>query len=725
MAGGGILGLATSGLAAYQRALKTTSHNIANVNSEGYTRQRVEFTARTPEIAGNGFVGTGVEVETVTRIYDQFLAAQVRDGTSGHNEMDTYYNLASRIDNLLADPQAGLMPGMEGFFSAVGAVANDPSSQPARQVMLTEAQNLVSRFKFLDKQLASLDQSINAQLRSSVTEINALSSNIGDLNNQIVRALGASSGQPPNDLLDQRDELLAKLAEKVTVTTVTQDDGAVNVFVGNGQALVAGAITQQLAVIGNRYDATRYEIAYQNGSGTTLISGQLRGGILTGLLNFRDQVLDPARNALGRVALSVAQDVNRQHALGMDLYGQQGGDFFSVPAVKVQPHSGNTGAGAVNATITSTKALSASDYMLSYNGANSYTLTRLTDSRTFSINTGGASPYTAEEVDGVSLAIAAGAAAGDTFLIRPSRNGAAEIGLAFSDTRRIAAAAPVRSAATYTNVGNGAISAVRVNSPNDPVTIRFTTAATYDVIDDTTGMTLAQNMSYASGGNISFDGWTAQITNNGGPPAAGDEFHVDGGETQPGPANTGGAVMSPAAIGGADPDLTDPVTITFTGATTFNVTGATTGTPTTGLTYTPGQPLSFNGWTVTLTGAPVAGDSFTLGPNTNGTGDNRNALALAAMQKTQTMSGGTATYAGSYGQLVADIGARTSEAKINRDARGDLLGQIIDDRDRMSGVNLDEEAANLMRFQQAYQAVAQLVTVSNTLFDSLLSAFQR
>lgn len=725
MSGGGILGLATSGLAAYQRALKTTSQNIANVNNEGYTRQRVGFAARTPEIAGNGFVGTGIEVKTITRMYDQFLATQVRDGTSSQNEMDTYYNLASRIDNLLADPQAGLMPGLDGFFAAVTGVANDPSSQPARQVMLTEAQSLVNRFKFLDRQLASLDQNINSQLRSSVTEINAIASNIGDLNNQIVRALGASSGQPPNDLLDQRDELLGKLAEKVTVTTVTQDDGAVNVFVGNGQALVAGAITQKLAILPNKYDPTRYEIGYQSGSATTLISSQLRGGTLTGLLNFRDQVLDTARNALGRVALSVAQDVNRQHALGMDLYGQAGGNFFSLPAPAVHPHGDNTGAGAVSATVTGAKDLAASDYVLAYNGANAYTLTRLSDKQTFSIDTGGASPYTVEEIDGLSLTITAGAAAGDRFMISPVRSAANDVALAVTDTRRIAAAAPVRSAATYSNVGNGAISAVRVNSPNDPVTIRFTGAATFDVIDDTTGMTLAQNLGYTSGSNISFNGWTVQIANDGGPPAAGDEFYVDGGVTTPATANTGSAVMSPATINGADPDLTDAVTITFTSATTFNVTGATTGTPTAGLTYTPGQPISFNGWTVSLTGAPATGDSFTIGPNTSGTGDNRNALALAALQKTQTMGDRSATYAGAYGQLVADVGARTSEAKINRDARGELLGQLMDDRDRVSGVNLDEEAANLMKFQQSYQAVAQLITVSNTLFDSLLGAFQR
>ena len=292
-------------------------------------------------------------------------------------------------------------------------VANDPASIPARQALLGESGTLVDRFHALDRRLTELNSRINADLKSAVTEVNNLATSIASLNQEIARAQG--SGQTPNDLLDQRDNLIGQLAERVSVTTVAQSDGSVNVFAGNGQTLVAGFQSMALSVTPNVYDPTRSDIGYTIGSTTVNVTSQITGGTLGGALDFRSQVLDTARAALGRVAAGLAKTFNDQHLLGMDLNGAMGGSFFTAPTPAVAPASTNSG-GSVSVAVTSASGLQASDYRLRYDGSNAYTLTRLSDGTTTAIATGGASPYTTSAIDGFTLTITAGAATGDTFL---------------------------------------------------------------------------------------------------------------------------------------------------------------------------------------------------------------------------------------------------------------------------------------------------------------------
>mgnify|MGYP001573289187 FL=1 len=639
MASGDMLGVGISGLLAFQRALATTGHNIANVNTAGYSRQRVELVTQTPQFAGNGYIGTGVRADSIKRLYDDFLTLQVRTSTSSYNRLDRYHNMASQVDGLLADSQTGLAPALQGFFNAVQGVANDPASIPARQALLGESGTLVDRFHALDRRLTELNSRINADLKSAVTEVNNLATSIASLNQEIARAQG--SGQTPNDLLDQRDNLIGQLAERVSVTTVAQSDGSVNVFAGNGQTLVAGFQSMALSVTPNVYDPTRSDIGYTIGSTTVNVTSQITGGTLGGALDFRSQVLDTARAALGRVAAGLAKTFNDQHLLGMDLNGAMGGSFFTAPTPAVAPASTNSG-GSVSVAVTSASGLQASDYRLRYDGSNAYTLTRLSDGTTTAIATGGASPYTTSAIDGFTLTITAGAATGDTFLVKSVTGSAGGIGLAVSDPNKIAAAAPIRTAATLANAGTGAISAGSVNTPPPP-----------------------------------------------------------------------------------NANLQQTVTIVFnTPPTTFNVSGTGTGNPT-NVAYTSGGDISYNGWTLQITGSPAAGDTFTLQSNSGGTSDNRNALLLGGLQSQQTLAGGTATFGGAYSQLVSDVGAKTHAAGINRDAQSTLRDQAVAARSAVAGVNLDEEAANMVRFQQAYQAAAQVITVSNMLFETLLGAVRR
>lgn len=910
MSTGDILGTGVSGLLAFQRALGTTGHNIANVNTDGYSRQRVDLATRTPQFAADGFIGKGVDVATVSRVYNDFLTSQLRTSTTTFEQLDRFHELTSRIDNLLADDQAGLAPALGNFFSAVHGVADDPASIPARSVMLSEADALVNRFRYLDGRLSDLRSGINTDLQDIVTEINGLASAIARTNHDIVVATGLSLGQPPNDLLDKRDQLIAQLAEHVAVTTVAQDDGALNVFIGNGQSLVVASQARSLQTTRSTYDPARLEVAFAPPDGSAIISNSLSGGRIGGLLDFRNQVLDPAQNALGRVAIGLAQTFNDQHALGTDLRGSLGGDFFTLPAARVLGSRNNTSDALVTVGIDDASRLTTADYRLQFDGVNGWTLTNLTTRLPVTLVGAGtdANPFIG---DGLSISVedvAATPGQGYSFLIQPTRDGAADIALALSDGARIAAAAPVRTSASSANSGSGRISAGVVTdvdslplaSNGGPITLTFdasvvaATAATQAtnqitfagtqgtqtidfsgltlanvddgdylviggnrfVVDstgaladnfttrvfyvDTSAVATLDDLAQAFAGEI--DAVDASVSNtatrNSLEPTArvgavltltsayatststhlavtGNAFDSGGvGETAAttlaaGTGTAAGSIVtfnqedfvfnflgSGVLAGGAQTEVTfgasaaataanfaaaiDPqagiaaaavgnvVTITAdtagaagtalvtdtdpaadTGITKvvtagtdaggqlpgFVVTGGPGGTlyynPATdsgGKTFTLGAP--FGGLSFTVSGDPADGDIFVIADNTNGVGDNRNARILADMQFTATLgatagSGPSASYGEAYSRLVTDVGSRARTAQVNRDAQASLRDQAVAARDSVAGVNLDEEAANMLRFQQAYQAAAQVIATANLMFDELIGVLRR
>lgn len=647
MSGGDIFGTATSGLLAFQRALSTTGHNIANVNTPGYSRQRVEIVTQTPQATGAGFIGTGVKTLTVERLYDQFLVDRVRSATSSTSNLEIYRQYAGRIADVLGDADAGLNGAMENFFNAVQGVSNDPTSGPARQLLLSEAESLVTRFQYLDRQLTDTRHEVNAQLGTQMEEVNSLSQAIADINKEIVVAVGRSGGQPPNDLLDTRDELVGRLSELVSVSTLAQDDGSLNVFIGNGQSLVTGFNAATLSVNGSPYDATEMRIYYGTGATAADITDNVRGGKLGGLLQFREDILDPAQNDLGRIAVVLGTEFNLQHQLGMDLDGDLGGDFFSLAVPQVNGHSANGPGGtvAVNFDSSTVGALTGEDYVLSFDGA-SWSLADLEGNAVTMTGAGtAASPFNAV---GLNIVVGGAPSAGDRFLIRPTRDGGEDIGLAINGVRDFAAAAPVR------------------------------------ITEATNGSGL--------------------------------------------PTNAGDATMSYTSVDGGFALLAGDITFTFNSAT--NMFSYTDGGSVSGsIGYNPavnaGDTYTIAGINFVVNGIPANGDSFVISNNANGSGDNGNALQLAGLQTALTVGNGSASFQGSYAQLVADIGTQTRQADISATAQQGLLRQAKQDRDALSGVNLDEEAANLVRFQQAYQAIAQVITAADTMFQTLLGALRR
>ena len=625
-----LLNTSLTGMLAFQRALEVTSHNISNANTPGYTRQVAEFSSRIGTGSSSGYIGGGVQISTVKRIFDGLQTEQLRNSTTGYMRFSALNELAGRIDTLLADSDTGLTAGMQRFFNSLQDVSNNPASIPTRQALLGEANSIAARFQSLDRRLGEVESEVNARLELAVDDVNRLAQNIADVNEQIALAQGV--GQPPNDLLDQRDRLLMALSEQVAVTTTTQDDGAINVFIGSGQSLVVGNSVQQLGVRGSEFDPTRLEVVYQGSAGSTTLDTSLSGGNLGGLLEFRALMLDPARQALGQTAVAFTAALNAQNAQGMDLRGNLGGDLFSIESPTVLYSGNNTGSGTATAAFGDLSALTGADYILDYDGV-AYTLIRADTNEVIPMAGSGTAldPFVAA---GMTIEVGGAPAAGDALMIRSGRDVATSIENVMSDPQRLALAAPTRSLASTANLGNARIS---------PATV-----------DDVTA-----------------------------------------------------------------PGLLATSVIEFTTPTTYSINGAGS------FAYTEGDPIVVNGTTVTITGNPAVGDQFTIEANYGASGDNSNGLLMADVQGRQILDGGTISINENYGQLVSTVGSATRQVQANLDAADVVRTNAEEAVLATSGVNLDEEAARLIRYQQSYQAVAQVVAVTSTLFDSLIAATRR
>lgn len=635
-----ILNVGTSALLSLQQAITTTGHNIANVNTEGYSRQRVNFDTLTPQLNGGSYIGSGVATDSIERIYDQFLTNEVQGRTSSLSGSQAFYDMASRLDNLLADSDVGLSSSLEDFFGALQSVSNNPSSLPERQVLLGEAQSLADSFHYLDSNFRSIGSELNTRIEASVNDINSLAASIAELNEQVVSATARANGSPPNDLLDERDLLITQLSEKISVTTISQSDGAINVMVGNGQALVVGFSAQSLQTFDDPFDGSQTLVGIQGLAGNvTDLSRYLDGGELGAALDFREQVLDPAINQLGLVAMGITATFNEQHQLGVDLNGQLGGDFFLPLSASYSEHPSNTGTASLTVDISDATALTGDEYSMRYSGGQ-WTLTNLSTNESQT----GAGPFS---VDGTTISIAGAAAEGDNFLVQPTLQGASLFELALSRPEDFAAASPLRSQEVLTNIGSGSIGELHV-----------TDATALPLVSD---VTLTFNPDALGPGVPGYD--------------------------------VGGIAGGPLAY---DPS-----------------------------TESNGKTFTLGGFEFTVSGTPQSGDELIIENNQKGIGDNRNALALAGLQTSNVLDGGNASYQDVYGQLVADVAVKTRQAESNTNTEEVLLNQSIAARDSVSGVNLDEEAANLIRYQQAYQAAAQVISVADQMFQVLLNATQR
>jgi flagellar hook-associated protein 1 len=621
--------IGTSGLMTAQTNISTAGHNIANVETPGFTRQRVQQTTNNAQSFGGGFIGNGARVVAIDRVYDEFLVAQLREASSNQAASSALNTQLSRLSNLLGDDATGLGPVITEFFASVHDVAQNPTDAAARGTLLSAANAMTGRVQDIDEEMQRLRRDTNLAVSRSIDQANTLIGGIAALNDQI--ALTSSGGGSANDFLDQRDQLVRELGQLIKVNTIARPDGSVNVFMGTGQALITGGIPFKLQSVQDPKFPDDLLVAVATLNTSVIVpTANIGGGEIFGYLNFRDGTLTNAQNGLGRVAQVLAVSFNEQHRLGQDKYGVMGGNFFTVSAPQTYADTRNIGTGNVSATVIDATALMASDYLLRWDGAN-YSIRRSSDGTTQTFAT---LPQT---IDGLQISVSGTPTVNDSFLVLPNRYVARDIDVAITDPNRIAIASPVRSTAALPNLGNGTISQPAVIGP------------------------------------------TVNI------------------------------------------NLQQPVTLTFVNSTTFNVTGVGTGNPL-NVPYVAGGLISYNGWSIRLDGAPRAGDTFSIGSNVGGIGDAANAQQLAGLQTRAFIRGETPS--GAYGSLVAEVGNAANGAAIENATHTQLLTSAEEARDSLSGVNLDEEAANLLRFQSAYQASARFIAIAGSLFQDLLASIR-
>ena len=425
---GGILGIAVTGLNAAQAGIRTTQHNIANVNTDGYRRQETTYSANPAQYTGAGYFGTGITVDTVRRVYNQFLDNEVLQNEAQLSRYTTYTAQASQIDKMLGDGGSGLSSALDAFFNAANELANDPTSNAARQNFLSAGSNLAARFNSLDGKLREMRDSTNADIVTLTQRVNVLTSQIAGLNNSIARD-ESLNGRPANDLRDQRDQLVSELNKLVNVSTLEQSDGSLNVYVGSGQPLVVGVSAFSMSTKADPSDPSLRQPTMDVGGSTIMLDSRLvTGGELGGILAQREEILLPALDDLNRIAMGVASEVNRLHRTGYDYNGTLGVNFFTNPMV-----AQGSVTGVLELTVTDDTALDRVGYQITAT-AGGYNVT--------SLSTGTTTPYANVAAIsaaglGFSLTETTAPAVGDTWIVGDY---ARQMRVAITATDKVAAA---------------------------------------------------------------------------------------------------------------------------------------------------------------------------------------------------------------------------------------------------------------------------------------------
>jgi flagellar hook-associated protein 1 FlgK len=640
----GILNVGIRALQANQTILQVTGNNIANVNTPGYSRQVAVLETAPGQYTGGGYIGKGVDVVTIQRTYSEFLTRQAALAGATSAGDAARADKLKQLEGIFPGGTSGLGAAISDMMNAFSDVATAPTDLTARTVALTRVSEAASRLRSASTSLDALQSGVTQELDQKITAVNSLATSIAAINEKIARATGL--GQPPNDLLDQRDQLVRDLNKYIQTTSIPASDGTVGIFIGGSQPLVLGNTAAPLSRVSDDFnDPMKSKLAInRNGQSIVLDEAVLGGGEVPGLLRFQNTDMAEGRNLLGRLTLAVTTAMNDQHKLGLDLDGNVGGNLFTPTTFGAAnilkpsaPATLNTGTAALAMTVSDVTKLAATDYEVNFTAAAAGNIVRRSDGVVTNFT---GVPIT---IDGLTLSIASGAAvAGDRFLIKPYSTSASDIQAEFSTPRALAVASPVA------------------------------------------GMM--------------------------------------------GSSNTGSLQLS-SLLARTNPSVNVPVTISFTGANTY--TRSDTGL--TSYTYTSGQPIEgtvpattpLSEWSLTLQGVPKSGDTFTVEAqpasyrNLNG----GNATAMMALRDVAMFDGSALT--DGYASLMSQIGIRVQSANYSAEISSSIATNLEKDRTAVSGVNLDEEAAKLLQYQQAYQASAKMIQIANSIFDTLIQSLSR
>lgn len=656
-----LLNVGARALMANQLALQTTGHNIANVNTAGYSRQSVALKTSDGQDRGSGYIGNGVDVSTIVRNYNDLLSRQAAlAGSVSAGDAARAQSLA-QMQEIFTGGKSGLGGAINDMMNAFADVVGSPTDPTARNVVLTRMNELAARFRSASAQIDELDYSTKQQMANDVTQVNSLASQIAVLNGQISRSI--ATGNMPNDLLDQRDQLVRDINKFVQTSQVQADDGSITLFVANSQPLVMGTNAAKLSVReAPEYPGSGRQALYfeQNGSPpVALTAAMLGGGEIAGLMQFQSSDLPEGRNLLGRLATALGTAMNQQNQSGLTLSGARGTALFNVPE-SVPGYTSIAGVTAkadfVDTSSASTPkppydatAYMPSDYKVVFKGGGALSLVRLSDNKAWDFASVGDLANTT--VDGLRFNISGPGAKNETVLFQPYASSAKDFKSLVAAPGDLAVANPITAGMSQGNKGNLQLDSLKVISP---------------------GTALPPS---PGGVNLSFQ--------------------------------------------------VDPAT----GAITYTVAGSA-GSDGSGKPYVSGQPIEIDGWSITLTGTPHAGDAIKVGNALDPQyGDNyrRNAGNASAFMdlRDATLFDGNTTLSDGFSSLIAQVGARTQSASYAAKLSETIASNLEADRSAVSGVNLDEEAAKLLQYQQAYQASAKMLQVAQGIFDSVLQTVGR
>ncbi|MDB6145335.1 MAG: flgK [Pseudomonas sp.] len=680
-----LISIGLSGLTASSAALNTIGNNMANVDTAGYSRQQVMTTSSAQQSIGVGFIGTGTTLSDVRRIYNSYLDTQLQTSTALDSDTAAFLGQVGSTDTLLSNDATGISGTLKTFFTQLQAMSTNATDSGARAQLLTTAGALTSRFNSISAQLTAQNTSINSQLSSVADQVNKLATSIANLNQQITQA--SAGGATPNSLLDSRTEAVRQLNTLVGAKVTENSKGNYDVTIGTGQSLVSGNTASKLSVTPSATDPTQMGLSLSGGSSSTDVTSVLTGGSIGGLLRYRSDVLQPAQNELGRVALVVSDQVNSQLNQGVDRNGDFGSNLFNSinSAAQVSQRSiaklGNSaGSGNLDVTIADTSKLSTSDYQVTFSSATGYNVRRLpegTDMGTYDLST-----TPPPVIDGFTLALnGGGLSAGDSFKITPTRNAAASINTVMTDSNTLAAAAPLSGTAGANNTGTGSIS-----SPPTLLDV-------IDIYNPASSADLRTGLKNSMPVKLEF-----------GAPSGGSQ-----------PYTVRDAKGNSIGIG----------TIVPGQANTLNVTVPMVDASGNPINDAGGVQKTFT-FQMSLSGSPATGDTYSVGKTPSGSSDNRNAALAVGLQTKQTVDVGAAntgmSLTDAYGKLIENVGTQAANAKTDSAATTAIVTQAKAARDSVSGVDLDEETANLVKYQQYYTASSQIIKTAQDTFTTLLNA---
>ncbi|MEB6589940.1 flagellar hook-associated protein FlgK [Pseudomonas asiatica] len=672
-----LINIGMSGLGAAQSGMYTLGNNIANADVESYSRQQNVQKTKGGQQVGQVFIGSGTTLADVRRVYNAFLENQLRTTTSLSSDASAYLNQITPLDTALSSSDTGITAALQSFFSAMQDAAAKPTEDASRQLLLTSAQSLAKRFNTLSAQLNQQNSDINANMASLADQVNNLTKTIAELNDQISR-VSSISGQP-NDLLDQRDGAVRELS-KLIGADVVERDGNYDIYLKNGQALVLGKTTQTLGVEPSATDPTRMSLILNRGSTKMDITSTTTGGELGGLIRYRKETLDPALNELGRVALVVADAINSQLAQGIDKNGDFGatlfGDINSAAAISqrsIAKQGNSAGSGNLDVTIKDTGKLTTSDYQVTFTSDKQYTMRKLpdgTDMGSYSLD-----DDPAPVIDGFSLALNGGGLnAGDSFKITPTRNAAAGIDTVLTDPKRLALAAPLTATSGSGNKGTGVITQPTLTSE-------------MDIYDAAQRAQLQTGLKYSTPVKLVFG-------DNSTSPQAYKMYDAKGTEIGSGtivPGQENKLQLSVPMVDGNGNSL--------------------------------GSSFTFE---MSVSGAPQNGDSYTVALTGAGSADNRNSQSVIDLQTKSTVEVGAngkgISFTDAYAKLVSSVGGKAGQAQMDSDATSALHTSALDSRNGLSGVSIDEETGNLIKFQQYYTASSQIIKAAQETFATLINS---